>query len=151
MTVSTFRWIVGVIIVAAVAFGVGWRLNDGGSDADATPTPTAAVVPTPERTGTRAPSDARNHRIELTAAGLSIRALTIATGDTVTFVNATDGSFWPASDPHPNHTQCPGFDARRVLRKGESYTLQFTVPQVCGFHDHTAPSTADRFGTITVR
>lgn len=137
--------------VAVIALVIGVRLGERNAQ-----DPKGAATPTASPAGGGASTSvttrvARNHRVELTPAGLAARTLVIAVGDTVTFVNTTDGSFWPASDPHPTHDQCPGFDARRVLRRGETYVVPFMTPQICGFHDHTDAGNASRQGIITVR
>ncbi len=81
---------------------------------------------------------------------LSIKTVIVNTGDTVLFVNADAKPHWPASDPHPAHTNCPGFDALHALANGQSYAMTFHNVGVCTFHDHSNPSAAFK-GTITVQ
>ncbi len=46
------------------------------------------------------------------------------------------GIHWPASDPHPNHGLCKGFDAKKALAKGQSYSFTFLETKTCTYHDH---------------
>lgn len=66
-------------------------------------------------------------------------SLTIHAGDTVAFRNNGTALRWPASDPHPTHTLCPGFDSLRMLRNGESYLRVFAQVGRCPYHDHLNP------------
>lgn len=74
--------------------------------------------------------------VRITAQGFEPRALEVAKGQSVLFVNDDVLPHWPASDVHPVHTLCPGFDALRGLQKGEQYRVTFTKSQTCSFHDH---------------
>lgn len=65
--------------------------------------------------------------------------LTIRAGDKVTFVNDDSEQHWPASDPHPVHTLCPGFDAGQGLGKGDTYSFTFEKVETCAMHDHLMP------------
>ena len=153
-TTHTTKVVVAICVaVAVVAFIGGYLLKGGASDKDdvaTTPTPTPVTL----KSVTPTPSVAYkpvSYTVKLTTTGLSPASLSIRKGDTVTILNATDSAFWPASDPHPTHTQCPGFDALRGLANGESYTLTFTKVQTCGYHNHMDPANASTRGTITVR
>lgn len=64
----------------------------------------------------------------------------IETGGKVVFVNRGKSPHWPASDVHPTHTLCPGFDALRGLQEAESYEAMFSDKKTCPFHDHLKPS-----------
>lgn len=62
--------------------------------------------------------------------------LTIKAGDVVIFKNESDGSFWPASGPHPVHTNYPEFDAKKAIGPGQKYQFKFTKTGEWPFHDH---------------
>ena len=139
------------VAVALIAFIGGYALRDRTADSDdATPTPTPSVVfsVTPIPTSIHKPV---TYTVKLTNGGLAPATLSIRTGDTVKLLNTTDAFFWPASNPHPTHTDCPGFDALRGLANGESYTLTFSKVQTCGYHNHLDPANSAMWGTITVR
>lgn len=73
--------------------------------------------------------------------------LSISAGDTVVFTNNGQALHWPASDPHPVHTDLLGFDAKKGLTTGETYSYVFTKPGTFGMHDHL---NAKVKGTIVV-
>lgn len=136
------------VVIAAVAFIGGYYLKGNNSDQEEavqSVSPTPSISATPTATVAYVP---RSYTVKLTSSGLSPASLSIRKGDTVTLVNNTDAAFWPASDPHPTHTLCPGFDAMRGLLNGESYTLSFSKIQTCTYHNHLDPAIR---GTITVR
>lgn len=74
--------------------------------------------------------------------------LTIAYGEKVTFTNASDGPFWPASNLHPTHAAYSLFDPKEPIDQGGSWSFTFLKAGTWGFHDHIQ-STAK--GVITVR
>ena len=88
------------------------------------------------------------HTVEINSDGFSPSSLTIRAGDTVTFVNNDTTQHWPASDVHPTHTLCPGFDALRGLNPTETYSRTFTEAGTCPMHDHLFPTLE---GEITIR
>jgi len=61
-------------------------------------------------------------------------------------VNNDNKSHWPASDPHPQHTNYSGFDSEGIAGGG-SWSFTFNTKGFWGWHDHQFPSTS---GTITV-
>lgn len=73
--------------------------------------------------------------------------LNIKQGDIVRFKNNSKDSFWPASAPHPEHTDYPEFDAKSALAAGKTFEFKFTKVGTWKFHDHIKPSA---FGSITV-
>lgn len=74
--------------------------------------------------------------------------LTIKNGDVVVFKNASTGSFWPASAPHPQHTNYPELDPKASIGAGQNWQFKFTKTGTWGFHDHLNPTA---FGRITVQ
>lgn len=86
--------------------------------------------------------------IHITAQGFDPRNMEITKEESVLFINDDVSAHWPASDVHPLHTTCPGFDALRGLKTGEQYRIAFTKSQTCPFHDHLDPSLA---GSIVIK
>jgi plastocyanin len=74
-------------------------------------------------------------------------SLEIRVGDIVFFKNASSGSFWPASAPHPTHTIYPEFDAKAALKAGATFEFKFTKVGEWKYHDHLNPSA---YGVIKV-
>lgn len=144
-----------VVLFAAAAF-IGGYLWRGSIDADPEPTvsvsvtPIASVAAAPSSVATATPKPVL-HTVVYTASGVTPRSLTIRAGDAVRFRNDAATEVWPASDPHPSHSACPGFDAGRALRTGEEYTLTFPAVKTCTFHNHIDPLGTATQGTIIVR
>ncbi|MEJ0021589.1 MAG: cupredoxin domain-containing protein [Candidatus Doudnabacteria bacterium] len=90
-------------------------------------TTTQAVSQTPE--------------IDMTSKGFNPAAVTIKQGATVIFKNTDSEGHWPASNPHPTHTDLPGFDALQPVTPGSTYSYTFTKLGTWGFHDHLNPTT----------
>ena len=79
-------------------------------------------------------------------------AVSITTGQSVTFVNNDTRSHEIASNPHPAHTDCPAINALGVISPGQTkLTNALTTARTCGFHDHQDPSNGSLQGTITIR
>jgi len=85
--------------------------------------------------------------ISLEETGLRSVNVSIKKGNTIKFINNSSKAFWPASDPHPVHTNLAGFDARQGLSQGESYSFTFTQEGNFGYHNHLNPGQS---GIITV-
>jgi hypothetical protein len=79
-------------------------------------------------------------------------SVTIAPGGRVTMINNHNQSHDMASDPHPEHTQCPEINQIGFLTTGQSRTSgNFNTARTCGFHDHNLPDNAGLKGTIVIQ
>ncbi len=76
----------------------------------------------------------------ITDEGFSPATLTVKAGTTVVFTNNGQGLHWPVSDPHPVHTGLAGFDAKKGLATGETYSFTFAKTGTFGMHDHLRTS-----------
>jgi plastocyanin len=74
--------------------------------------------------------------------------LNIKQGDVVVFRNESSENFWPASGPHPQHTNYPEFDPKKPIAAGQTWQFKFAKTGTWGFHDHLTPSAT---GRITVK
>jgi plastocyanin len=89
--------------------------------------------------------------ITITPSGVSPRELTVPPGTRVTFVNNSGGSRDMASDPHPEHTDCPEINTVGFLQPGQSrQTANLNTVRVCGYHDHMAPADTRWQGRIRI-
>lgn len=152
---TTRNTILLILLFGAAAFIGGYVLR-GSSDDSGEPivstTPTASVTPSPTPSATPVANlKPKTYSITFTALGVSPSLITIRPGDTIRFLNETSSEVWPASNPHPSHTECPGFDAKRGLRAGEVYTLSFPTATTCTYHSHLNPSNTALQGTIIIR
>jgi len=86
--------------------------------------------------------------VKFTGTAFEPQTLTIKQGDTVKFENKSSDDFWPASNNHPTHLLYPGFDAKKPLLPGDSYSFTFTKVGTWTYHNHLEPTTQ---GTIIVK
>jgi plastocyanin len=87
-----------------------------------------------------------------TNSAVSPAQVTIAVGQSVTFLNSDTRSHEMASDPHPTHTDCPSMGNVGLLQPGQSKTtFGFAGAGSCGFHDHNNPDSAGLKGRIVIQ
>lgn len=91
--------------------------------------------------------------ITITAAGVSPAGVTVAVGQTVTFVNNDTRPHEMASNPHPQHGTCPSIEGGvgRLAAGETKVTRAFANSGSCGYHDHLNASSNSLKGTITVQ
>jgi len=91
--------------------------------------------------------------ITISASGVvSPSAVTINSGESVTFINNHSQAHQIASNPHPAHTDCPAINALATINGGQTkLTNALTTSRTCGFHDHNEPTNGSLQGTITIR
>jgi plastocyanin len=75
--------------------------------------------------------------VTITAAGVTPSEIHIRRFGHVTFVNTDTRAHAISSDPVTLHTDCPATNEVGIIDPGQSRaTGTFSVPGVCGFHDH---------------
>lgn len=147
--------IIVLIIAAVVSIGGYWWWGRGEKAALAPPGEVEldSAKITPETMETR--------MISYTDNGYAPAALTIKTGETVTFSNKSAKFMWPASAMHPTHRvyggtelseHCPDpenddFDACTSILPDGSWSFTFNKAGEWKYHDHLSPTF---FGAITV-
>lgn len=89
--------------------------------------------------------------ITITKDGISPKTVTVTSGTAVTFLNNDVTTHHIASNPHPTHTDLPGFDDVNTSAPGASYTFIFTTKGTFGFHDHENPNASAFQGKIIVQ
>lgn len=145
-----------VVIIAAVGIGIAVSMsyNNPATAAMETlsPSPTINVQQANESynpaSSTPVTPAATTVTVTYNGTSFSPSMLSIRIGDSVKFVNNSSGRMWVASDPHPQHTDLPGFDEKASASKGQSWTYIFTVAGAHGYHNHANPSAT---GTVTVQ
>ncbi len=85
------------------------------------------------------PVDQRTSAVTVTRTGFVPRIRLVRVQTAVTFSTIAAAPFWPASDPHPQHTVYAPFDPQRALAPDESWSFTFTKPGVYHYHDHINP------------
>ena len=101
-------------------------------------------------TGTTGASGAT---ITMTSGGINPASVTIAVGQSVTFVNNDTKSHEIASDPHPIHGSCPSIEnGLGTIAAGQTKLTQgFAGAGTCTFHDHLDNTNRAFQGTIRVQ
>ena len=80
------------------------------------------------------------------------KTVTIAVGQSVTFINADTRSHEMDSDPHPEHTNCPPINAVGLIQPGQTkLTNAFSTAVSCGFHDHADSANTGLQGRINIQ
>lgn len=94
-------------------------------------------------------SGGKRERIAVEAGdgGFSPKEIKVKKGGEVVWVNKSSRAVWPASAIHPTHLIYPGFDAKKEINPGESYSFKFEKVGSWKYHDHLNPSS---FGTVNV-
>lgn len=85
--------------------------------------------------------------VSYTANGFEPNTISIKAGQTVTWTNKDSDDVWVASNPHPTHTDYPGFDELKSMSNGQTYSFTFTKVGKWGYHNHLNPS---QQGTVIV-
>src|SRR5262245_38475433 len=99
-----------------------------------------------------APSGPEGAVVTITSSGLDPRTVTIAAGQSVTFVNSDSIAHDIASDPYPRYTDCPGINRVGNLGSGQrTQTAALTVVRSCGYHDLLRNTDVRWHGTIEIR
>ena len=87
-----------------------------------------------------------------TNASVSPSQVTVAVGQSVTFINNDTRPHQMESDPHPAHTNCPSIANVGFLQPGaQRTTFGFAGTGTCGYHDHGDPSNNGLLGRIVIQ
>lgn len=97
--------------------------------------------------------------VSYTNGGFEPNIVTIKVGTTVSWTNTSDKLMWVASDPHPSHTDLPGFDERGTMGNDDHinqiwpilpvayahtgitiYKYTFFKEGRWGYHNHLVPN-----------
>jgi plastocyanin len=138
----------GILILRGVALGLlGFTLACGSSSPSS---PSAAVTVISRDGGTGGQSGAT---VTITSAGVNPSSVSIAVGQSVTFVNNDSRSHEIASNPHPQHGSCPSIEAGLgTLVPGATRTTHaFANAGSCGYHDHLDDANRALHGTINIQ
>lgn len=107
----------------------------------ATPEPSVSVLPSASPTNL-------TQEITITRDSFEPATVRIKQGTTVTWQNNDSATHWVSTDPHPIHTGLAGFDSKKAIEQGQSYSFTFTRLGEWPYHDHLRPVTYT--GTVIV-
>lgn len=148
---KSWMWLVGLVVAILVVFAVMAAVRPrtaeaplmteelvedtlpGGQPIQLAPTVSPEAPTSPAVSESPAATTAT---ISISDTGFSPATVRVKVGTTVTFVNNGQAAHQPVSNPHPVHTDLPGFAARKGLVTGEEYLFVFTKVGTWGFHDH---------------
>jgi plastocyanin len=99
------------------------------------------------------PTGASGATVTITNGVVSPATVTVAVGQTVTFINNDNRAHEIASNPHPQHGSCPSIEGGlSVLGAGQTRTTRaFGNSGSCGYHDHLDDTNPSLRGTINVQ
>ena len=87
-----------------------------------------------------------------TGSGVNTKSVTAPRGSQVQLVNNDSISHQMASDPHPEHTDCPEINTVGFLANGQSrQTGNLNTARTCGYHDHDKPDDKTLQGSIVIQ
>jgi plastocyanin len=125
--------------ICTVLVSAGFAVSCGGASSSST---------TPSDPG------GSSNTVTITANGVSPKNIAVSAGAQVTFVDAdaSHDHHLIASDPHPEHNDCPPINDVGYIVNGQSrQTGNLVTKRVCGYHDHDFPQDSKFFGTITIQ
>ena len=126
-------------LAAAGAMAILIAACGGGSGS--TSSPTAPTGPTTATT-----------TITISNNAVSPQNITITRGSQVTFINNDSRPHEMASNPHPEHADCPEINQVGFVNPGQSrQTGNMNTVRTCGFHDHNQDEVRSLQGTITIQ
>lgn len=140
-SLGTLGTVVGILAGSFACGGGGSPTSPGGGGGGVT------VISRDGGTGTSGAT------VTITSAGVSPSSVTVAGGQSVTFINNDSRSHEIASNPHPQHGSCPSIEAGlATLAPGQTRTTHaFANAGTCGYHDHLNDSNRALQGTITIQ
>lgn len=155
--------ILGIIVITAILLG-GYKLftkKEAAAPAAETPqNESAENIEIEEEGQTVSPSEAplmedgtilspATVTVTYSDKGFSPASVEIKFGDSVRFVNTTNGAMSVASNPHPQHTNYSEFDQWKTSQQGQrEFTFTFGKAGNWTYHNHLSPAQG---GTVIVK
>ena len=90
--------------------------------------------------------------ITMTSSGVSPAVVNVPQGTRILFVNNDARSHEMASDPHPEHTDCPEINQVGFISPGQTKeTGNLNTVRTCRYHDHNDPDNTRFQGRIVIQ
>ena len=125
----------------AVAGAMAILIAACGGSSGSSSSPTAPTGPTTATT-----------TITISNNAVNPQNILIMRGSQVTFINNDSRAHDMASNPHPEHTDCPEINQVGFLNPGQGrQTGNMNTVRTCGFHDHNQDQVRSLQGTITIQ
>jgi hypothetical protein len=130
---------VSTLVGGAAAIALATALSCGGKSSSST-----------APSGTCTPSGNANTLV-LMNDSICPQALTVSLGSQLTIINQDSNTHEMASDPHPEHTDCPEITIG-FLSPGQSrQSNNLNTARRCGIHDHNNSTSQALKATITIQ
>ena len=140
---NRFSLVVGAALVATAIGACGG--NKGGNPTSGSATTTTTTPGTGGNPQTATITIGTDGRV-------SPSSVTIAPGGRVTMINNHNQAHDMASDPHPEHSQCPELNQWGFLTAGQQRTSgNLNTARTCGFHDHGLPANTGLQGRVIIQ
>jgi hypothetical protein len=124
----------------AAAIALAAALSCGGSSSSS-PSPPGVCTPS-----------ANPNTLVLMNNSICPQALTVSRGSQLTIANQDSNTHEMASDPHPEHTDCPEINQIGFLSPGQTRSSgNLNTARRCGIHDHNNSTSAALKATITIQ
>jgi hypothetical protein len=123
----------------AAAIALAAALSCGGSSS-----------PSTGPTGTCTPS-ANPNTLVLMGNSICPQTLTVSLGSQLTIMNQDSNTHEMASDPHPEHTDCPEITIGFLSPGQTRSSNNLNTARRCGIHDHNNSASAALKATITIQ
>lgn len=144
------KGVAAAVVAATMAVGCG-----GGSSTPTptSPTPPTTTTPTTPTTPTPPTTATDSATITIGTDGrVSPSTVTIVRGGRVTMINNHNRNHEMASDPHPEHSECPDLNNWGFLQPGQQRTSgNLNTARTCRFHDHNEPSNTGLQGQVIIQ
>ncbi len=146
--------IIGLVAVLVLGF-VGWNILYSQKSSPKTTAP-ETTAPTPAESGATPATEGGmvkedlvtgKNVVKITSSGFSPQNITIAVGESVTWINEDTENYQIQSAVHPTHQLYPPLNTVGLLKSGEKKSLSFPDPGTYKYHDHLNPTL---FGSVTV-
>lgn len=137
-----------ILSLGLVLFAAACNKDNGQTKGATTPPPAAVTPPAtnPPVANPPTPTPAVT-TINYTSSGFNPSTITVKKGTAVTFMNNSSSTVWPASAPHPSHTDYPAFDPKKAIAAGGSWVFTFDKVGSWKYHNHLNPTQS---GTVVV-
>jgi len=131
--------IIVVLLVIVVGGGYLYMKKNSTTQQPSAPAMQQKTQSTTEKSQPSTMQKASSHAVSYGENGFEPNSITIKVGETVTWTNNDSDEMWVASNPHPTHTDYPGFDELKSVTKGQTYSFTFTKEGTWGYHNHLNP------------
>lgn len=131
---------IGLVIVVLVIL-LGWYFIQSQKGQAPAPAPQVTTEEATPATQEATPAEeVEKNVVTITSSGFSPQNITIAAGESVTWVNEDSADHQVQSAVHPTHQLYPPLNSVGLLKSGEKKSLSFPEAGTYKYHDHLNPS-----------